>query len=113
MTTESTLEGYSTVTLEILAAIDNFVEKIKDSMVLGEDGILKGINYFKDALKEVNPIIVNDETVLMVKELADRNILEDEERMQHVNNSARLGILQCGLIMNGYVKRKKRELVKI
>ena len=101
----------SDVTLEILSLTDNLKEKTKSSMMIGERHILKGIVIFEEVVKELNPEVINDEVLYMIRSCVNIVLFKEEEKTQRVNNHVHYGVNTCYTMLDLLNKSKKRELV--
>ena len=110
-TIENETEELSQVTMEILALTENLKQKTKESMVLGETSILKGIVLFEEVIKELNPDKIDAGIISMIISYVSIILYKKEEETQHVDSRVHYGIQQCYMMIDLYNKRKKRELV--
>ena len=110
-TIENNTDELSQVANEILALTNNLKKRTKESMVVGEKSILKGIVLFEEVIKELNPDVINDGVISMIDSYVSIIMFKQEEKTQQVDNRVHLGIQQCYMVIDMYNKRKKRELV--
>ena len=111
-TIDNSQDEFNQVTYEILDHIDNLREKTKKSMVVGEAHILKGYDIFEEAVKAVNPIILNDEAIYLIGRCVNIALFKEEERKGRVNSNIHYGISSCYMMLDFYNKSKKRILIK-
>ena len=111
-TIENNQEELNQVASEILALIENLKQKTKESMVIGERSILKGITIFEEVIKELNPDKIDDNVMSMIISYVSILLFKREETTQHVDSKMRHGINECFCVIDFYNKRKKRELVR-
>ena len=102
----------SDITLAILEMTDNFREKTKQGMVIGERHILKGITIFEEVIKGLNPEVIDDESLYMIRSCVNIVLFKEEEKTQHVNNHVHYGVSACFSMVDRLNNQKKRELVK-
>jgi hypothetical protein len=108
---ENECEELSQVTEEILALTENLKKSIKESMVVGERSIIKGITLFEEVIKELNPDKIDDGIISMIISYVSIVLYKQEEQMQRVDNKVHYGVSQCYMLIDLYNKKKKRELV--
>ena len=75
------------VTKELLKRITDLKRNIKESMMHGEVNILKGIVIFEVILKELNPSIIDGESVGKIEEYTRKYLSKKEEEMQQLNKN--------------------------
>ncbi len=105
------IEEFSQVTCDLLYLTNNLKLSTKNSMVVGEHGILKGITIVQEIIMELNPQEVNDQVIEMITNCAEAYISKYENEREHVDNNMRLGAMQSYMAIDIYNKGKKRELV--
>lgn len=110
-TIENNAEELSQVTKDILGLTNNLKKRTKESMVVGEKSIIKGITLFEEVIKEINPDVIDDGIISMIISYVSIVLFRKEEKEQRVDNSVHFGIQQCYMVIDMYNKRKKRELV--
>ncbi len=99
------------VTIEVLELVDNLKKRIKESMMVGERSILKGVTLFEEVIKELNPNEINDNVISIIVSYVSIILFKQEEKKQRVDNMVHYGIQQCYMMIDIYNKSKKRELV--
>jgi len=104
-------EELNQVTIEILGLLDNLKKRTKESMVVGEMSIIKGITLFEEVIKELNPDKIDDNVVSIIVSYVSIILFKEEEKRQHVDSKVHYGVQQCYMVIDMYNKRKKRELV--
>ena len=109
---EECQDEYNQVTYEILDRIDNLRNKTKESMMVGELNILKGIDIFEEAVKAINPIMLDDEAIYLIKRCINIALFKEEEKNGRVNNHIHYGVNSCYMMLDFYNKSKKRTLIK-
>ena len=110
-TIENETEELSQAVEEILALTENLKHKTKESMVVGDTNIIKGITLFEEVIKELNPQYIDDGIISMIISYISIILFKEEEKKQRVDNRVHYGVEQCYVILDLYNKRKKRELV--
>ena len=105
------------VTYELLKRIEELKKNIKNEMMHGEYGILKGVAIFEVIIKELNYDKINDEVVDEIINYVNSYVKNKEEAMQHVDPRVHYGINRCFLVLCNYnevvnnkVKNKKKKL---
>ena len=111
-TIENYQNEYNQLTCEILGYIDNLRTKTKESMMIGEKHILRGIDIFEEAVKAINPIQLNDEAIYLIDKCVSIALFKEEERRGKVNSNIHYGINSCYMMLDIYNKTKKRALIK-
>ena len=104
-------EELNGVTIEVLELIDNLKKKTRESMVIGEASIIRGITLFEEVIKELNPDKIDDNIISMIISYVNIILFKQEEKRQHVDAGVRYGVNECYMLIDMYNKRKKRELV--
>ena len=99
----------SDVTLEILNLTNNLKEKTKNSMMIGEANIIRGIVAFEETVKEINPEELNDDAIYMIMSCIRVVLFKEEERKQHVDNYVHYGVNSCFMALDIYNKSIKRR----
>ena len=110
---EQVREELTEVTNELLNQTNIIKENIKKSMVVGEVNILKGVIIFEVILKEVNPVVINDEEVNRIINIINMYLNTKEEKEQKVNNYVHHGINKCIIMLDMYNKNIKRKVNKM
>lgn len=100
------------VTKEILERTENLKEHTKKSMVKGEVNIIRGIIIFETIIKEINPINIDEETIVKTYKYVDAYMLQKEDFTQSVNHYIHHGITLCYFILDLYLKEIKRRTLK-
>ncbi len=111
-TIEEYKDEYNQVTYEILDYIDNLRTKTKESMMVGESHILRGINIFEEAVKAINPVQLDDEAIYLIGRCINIALFKEQERTGRVNSNINYGINSCYMMLDFYNKSKKRTLIK-
>ena len=111
-TIEELQDEYNQVTYEILDHINNLREKTRESMMVGEKNILRGIDIFEEAVKAINPIQLGDEEIYLIGRCVNIALFKEEEKRGKVNSDIHYGINTCYMMLDFYNKAKKRTLVK-
>lgn len=94
-------------TMEILGMLDVAREDIKNSMVIGENSILRGIDFFEKLLRELNPNTMDDEEISLIEKVVSVRIIRDEDICQRVNSYVHFGLDRCYLILWSYSRHVK------
>ena len=103
---------FNQVTYEILDRIENLRKKTKESMMVGEVHILRGIDIFEESVKAINPVVMNEEATYLIGRCINIALFREEERRGRVNPYIRYGIESCYMMLDIYDKSKKRMLVR-
>jgi hypothetical protein len=111
-TIEEYKDEYNQVTYEILDYIDNLRTKTKESMMVGESHILRGINIFEEAVKAINPVQLDDEAIYLIGRCINIALFKEQERTGRVNSNINYGINSCYMMLDFYNKSKKRTFIK-
>lgn len=99
-------------TVMLINRLSKYKDKIKESKVLGNVLVLRGVEIFEEMIKEVNPISMSEDEVELFWQKINSSMLEREYRLQNMNSYIRLGIQDCVVILWGVVKSKKYVRVK-
>ena len=99
----------SIVTDEILERTVLLKKCVMESMTVGDKYIVRGITFFEEVLKEINPTEMNEEVINTIK-MYINNILGKKD--VRLNQYYLLGINKCYFIIYDYnYVHKKRKLV--
>ena len=100
------------VTNELLERTNILRENGKKSMMKGEVNVLRGIIIFEVILKEINPEVMDDAEINVVKNYINVYMVKKEEETQQVNNYVHYGLNLCLSMLDNYVKEKKTNLTR-
>lgn len=100
------------VTEQLLVETEKLKKSIKESMMVGEVAIIKGIIFFEVIVREVNPEVLTEEEINKIKNYTLRVLKAKEEEMQKVSNHMHYGINKCFLMIDGYNRRIKKYIKK-
>mgnify|MGYP007069999742 CR=1 FL=1 len=100
------------VTEQLLIETDKLKKSIKESMMVGEVAIIKGIIFFEVIVKEVNPEVLTDEEINKIKNYTMIVLKSKEEEIQKVSNHMHYGVNRCFLMLDGYNRRIKKYIKK-
>ena len=103
-------EELSETTYEILSLTDNLKKRTKESMVIGESFILRGVTIFEEIIKEINPDKMDDGIVSMIVSYVSIYVFRQEERNQKINHYVQYGINQCFMMLDLHNKSIKRKI---
>ena len=109
---EECQDEFNQVTYEILDHIDNLRNKTKESMMVGESHVLRGIDIFEEAVKAINPPKLNEEAIYLIGRCVDIALFKEHEKRGKINNNIHYGINSCYMMLDFYNKSKKRALIK-
>ena len=100
------------VTEKLLVETEKLKKSIKDSMMVGELAIIKGIIFFEVIVKEINPEILDESEISKIKNYTLKVLRNKEEEMQKVNNHMHYGVNRCFLMLDGYNRKIKKYIMK-
>ena len=100
------------VTEQLLIETEKLKKSIKESMMVGELAIIKGIIFFEVIVREVNPQELSEEEINKLKTYTLRVLKNKEEEMQKVSNHMHYGVNRCFLMLDGYNRRIKKYILK-
>ena len=96
-------EELTLVTKELLLRTENLKKCTMDSMVIGDNHIVRGIVIFEETLKEINPEEITDEVVSYMEKVLTQYVLSRSGRN---TNFIRYGIFLSTMILDNYQKEK-------
>ncbi len=102
---------YTAVTYELLDRLDNLKKKTKESMTVGELNILKGIMIVEEAVRAINPNILDDDSISMIQKCVDIVIYKENEKGRHINSHMRYGIDMCYMMIDILNRSKNNKFV--
>lgn len=102
-------EELTGVTKDLIERANIIKDNVKKSMMVGEVNIIKGIVIFEAMVKEINPSVINDDTVNEINNYVAVYLRKKEEKEQKVNNYIHHGINQCLMMLDLYNKSIKRR----
>ena len=103
---------YNQVTCEIIDNINNLRNRTKESMMVGEAHILRGIDIFEAAVKAINPLQLDEQAIYLIRRCVNIALFKEEERRGKVNSNIHYGVNSCYMMLDFYNKSKKRSLIK-
>lgn len=106
---------YSLYTEEMLDRINKYKNDIINDMIVDANDIICGISIFEEILKNINPSVIDEDSIEKISNIANRIINNIEYNNQRVNFGMRSGI-DHGICMLYILKNKdnkfSRELEK-
>ena len=96
------------VTKELLERTSIIKNSIMKSMIVGECNILKGVIIFEAVLKEINPVVINENEINKIDNTIKIFLIKKEESEQKVNKYIHHGIDRCIIMLDMYYKSIKR-----
>ena len=93
----------STLTVDLLYRTGNIKNSIKDEMMVGWNEVIKGIIFFEEILKEINPLIIDDREVLIIKDIVSKCIVEHDYKVRRIDYYEHFGINQCCMMLDCYI----------
>ncbi len=99
------------VTSQLLEETLRLKKNIRENMMSGETDILRGIVFFEEIIKEVNPMFLDIENIDKIKSYAVFLLKEKEEKMQRSSNYVHYGLDRCFLLMDSYSRRAKKHIL--
>ena len=100
------------VTERLLLETEELKKSIKESMMVGELAILKGIIFFEVIIKRINPEVLDENEIKKIKNSTIRVLRNEEEEKQKVNNHMHYGIERCFLMLDGYNRKIRSRINK-
>ena len=103
-------------TMDIIRRSEIIKEKLSNSMTLGSDNIVLGINIFEDMVKKVNYEYIDNDGMLELENMINYYLVNEEYRNQRIDNNVHIGINMCFMMLNCYINlnnysSKKKVLV--
>lgn len=101
---------------DLLKEINCFEEIIRNSMMPEEREIIKGINFVREIVEELNPNEIDNEFLDTVNLIIDKYEKQLKFQMKIMNSYMRYGISKCVSIINAMINlnesNKKNYIVK-
>jgi len=97
------------LTSDLILETEKLKKSIREEMMVGEKEILKGIVFFEEVIKEMNPNRLDDEVVYKIRAYTTHTLSVMEEKMQKVNNHMHLGIVKCFWMLDGYNRKTRKH----
>ena len=102
-------EELTGVTKDLIERANIIKDSVKKSMMIGEVNIINGIVIFETIVKEINPSVINDDTVNEINNYIALYLRQKEEKEEKVNNYIHHGVNQCLTMLDLYNKSIKRK----
>ena len=96
-------------TINVLLKTEELKKDIRNSMMHGEESIIRGITFFEVMFKAINPSNIDDEKLDNIENSVRRHLKKREEALQKINPSMHYGVNRCFLILESNYRTKKNN----